>query len=44
MFLDLPLENDKQTVCNNVEVKKAIIDSMNELATRNKFNGLERIK
>jgi len=31
-------------LCDSQEVKELILASMNELATKNKFNGLERIK
>ena len=34
----------EEDICKMPEVSKLILDSMNELATANKFNGLERIK
>lgn len=37
-------EPSEEDICNMPEVSKLILDSMNELATANKFNGLERIK
>mgnify|MGYP000123770966 CR=1 FL=1 len=35
---------DLDSVCSSEVAKKLILDSMNELATANKFNGLERVK
>jgi len=34
----------KENCNDNADLKKAILDEMNQLATNNKFNGLERVK
>ena len=36
--------SSQEEICNSEEIKKLMLDSMNQLATANKFNGLERIK
>ena len=33
-----------EEICESPEINKLILDSLNQLATANKFNGLERIK
>lgn len=36
--------SSEEEMCASPEVNKLILDSMNQLATANKFNGLERVK
>ena len=43
-LIETPEEKDHAAICNNEALKQAILASLNELATKNKFNGLERIK
>ena len=36
--------SSEEEICASPEINKLILDSMNQLATANKFNGLERVK
>ena len=36
--------SSEEEMCASPEINKLILDSMNQLATANKFNGLERVK
>ena len=41
---EVKIGETNEEICQNQEVKELILASMNELATANKFNGLERVK
>lgn len=41
---EVKVGESEDEICQSPDVSKQILLSMNELATANKFNGLERIK
>ncbi len=44
ILAEAPCQNIPTEICNCEEIKKLILESLNQLATENKFNSLERIK
>ena len=36
--------SSEDEICDSREINKLILESLNQLATANKFNGLERVK